>query len=97
MFQEFSIAIPGLKEFFSFLHVGNSKFLLTTPGPNSTSTSSSLWVVDNGLRHKKLFADVNNKPHSIAFGCQLNGSLIVAALKESCVVVKDLRSGVEKK
>lgn len=96
-FQKISISIPGLTEFFSFLHLGNAKFLVTTPSTNNVPNFSALWMVENGFRHRKLFADISNAPHAVAFGCQVSGSLVVAALKEQSVVVKDIKSGLDKK
>lgn len=54
-----------------------------------------LWLVDAG-RYQKLMTGVLNLPHAIAFGCQSSNSLVIAALKEQGVAVKDLKSGVDK-
>lgn len=54
-----------------------------------------LWLVDAG-RYHKLMTGVVNSAHSIAFGCQRSNSLVVAALKEQGVSVKDLKSGIDK-
>ena len=56
-------------------------------------------MVDGNTYTRKIFSDiVKNNAHSVAFGCdQGNGSLIVVALKDESVVVKDIKSGVERK
>lgn len=87
----------GLKDFRSFHYVGNGKFLVSSHSKNANY--SSLWMVDGNTYTRKIFSDiVKNNAHSVAFGCdQGNGSLIVVALKDESVVVKDTKSGVERK
>ncbi len=53
--------------------------------------------MESGSRHKKLFAEIISTPHSVAYGCQKNGSLVVAALKDQSVVVKDTKNGTDRK
>lgn len=93
--QKTSVSISGIKEFCSFHYPGNGKFLVSTPAKNVNC--SSLWMVDS-TRSKKIFSDIVKKTQSIAFGCdQGNGSLVVVALKDQSVMVKDMKSGIERK
>ena len=96
-FAENSLSGNGLKDFRSFHYVGNGKFLVSSHCKNANY--SSLWMVDSNTYTRKIFSDiVKNNAHSVAFGCdQGNGSLIVVALKDESVVVKDIKSGVERK
>lgn len=81
----------------SFHYAGNGKFLVTAPSANSALNCCALWLVESGSRHKKLFAEIISTPHSVAYGCQKNGSLVVAALKDQSVVVKDTKNGTDRK
>ncbi|KAI9554716.1 hypothetical protein GHT06_019992 [Daphnia sinensis] len=97
MIKKAPIVVAGIKEFHSFHYPGNGKFLVATPSMYTTNMSS-LWIVDNYTRPRKLFADIKSTPQSIAFGCnQGNGSLVVVALQDHSVVVKDITNGVDKK
>lgn len=44
-----------------------------------------------------MYLEVLEGPNSVAIGCRTNGSTVIAALQDSCVVVKDLASGIGKK
>ena len=39
---------------------------------------------------------IKNSPMAVAYGCQGSGSTVVAAIKDDCIVVKDLQSGTGK-
>jgi hypothetical protein len=85
-----------LKDFCTFHYLGNEKFLVSTC--SKKARSSSLWIVERNTR-RKVFSDIGKtNTQSVSFGCdQGNGSLIVAALRDQSVVVKDIKNGFERK
>lgn len=97
LFQKISVAVTGICEYNCFHYGGNGKFLVAAPSANSASRNSALWLVESGSRQRKLFSEIYSTPHSIAFGCRKNGSLVVAALKDQSVAIKDTGSGLDKK
>ncbi|EFX78840.1 hypothetical protein DAPPUDRAFT_305112 [Daphnia pulex] len=97
LLKKTSIAVEGLKEFYSFHYPRNGKFLVSSPSINEDG--SSLFMFE-GKRIKKIFKDVGKETQSIAFGCdQGDGSLVIGALNYQCdgVMVKDTKNVIDRK
>ena len=90
--QKWLVSFTSCTDFSSFLFVGDGKFLVTSPGKNR----SSLTRIEDQW-HKEIFAERCDTPHSAAVSCQANNPLVVAALSEKCVHVKDIMSGTSKR
>lgn len=78
----------------------SERYLVTTSlegnRSNYTAALANVWLIEPNLKEKKVFGAIKNFPGSIAYGSKGNGSLVVAAIKDNGVAVKDLRSGMSK-
>ena len=78
----------------------NEKYLVTTSlegkQSNYTTALADVWLIEPNQKQRKIFGAVRNFAGCVAYGCKGNDSLVVAAIKDNGVVVKDLRSGLSK-
>lgn len=85
--------MPSPCRLISFHNPESDKYFVRT----LSDKHADLWLVGKKLKERKIVYNMNTCAHSVAFGCKSVDSLVVAALREDSVVVKDLRNGADKK
>jgi len=91
--ETLKIGIPSSYQLLSFHNPESDKYFVKA----LSDKQGDLWIIGKKLKERKIISNINCCAHSIAFGCKSVDSLIVAALREDSVIVKDLRSNVDKK
>jgi len=94
--ETFKIGLPPLCQVLAFHNPENDKYFVRTVS-SKQQLQADLWQVAKKMKERKLFSDIINSSQSVAFGCQSPDSSVLAALKDDCVIVKDIRSGSDKK